>query len=139
MKIFQSRFNTLRAPNYNELERAARKLHNQIVAKTKRNPYIRSKYFANQKIFVNLFWNHLNDKIRVERKRRLQFYNCAIDLLRNTLCDPVIVKNPNRSTEIFYRFYGESRDEKLFCVQVKQEIRRDNKFFMSVFPVNKTK
>jgi hypothetical protein len=133
-QIFQSKFAHLKTDNYNDLERQARKLHQQIVARTKRNPYVKSKYFANQKIFVNLFWNHLNEKHRIERKRRLVFYKCAIDLLRNSTKAPDSKINPKNPREVLHRFYGKSSDGMHFAVQVRESLRNDNKFFMSVFP-----
>jgi hypothetical protein len=133
-QIFQSRFTKLSGENYNDLERQARKLHQQIVTKTKRNPYVRSKYFTNQKVFVNLFWNHLNEKHRTERKRRLVFYQSAIDLLRNSTCKPETKLNPNDSREVLHRFFGSTRDGAVFVVHVRENIRDNRKSFMSVFP-----
>jgi len=81
-----------------------------------------------------LFWNHLNEKYRPERKRRLEFYKCAIDLLRNSTCAPESKFNPKDPHEILHRFFGESRDGVIFAVQVRENLRTNNKFFFSVFP-----
>jgi hypothetical protein len=134
MKPFQSRYPRLNGKIYLDLEREARRLHNEIVKRTKRNPYVRSKYFKNSKIFIGLFWNHLNQKNQNDRRRRLVYYRCAIDLLRNSTCDPEMKINPNGKREMVYRFAGRSSDGYLFMVQVKRDERSDNKYFMSVFP-----
>lgn len=101
---------------------------------TKRNPYVRSTYFKKDKVFINLFWQHLNQKPRRDRKRRLKYYECAIDLLRNTPHEPETKPNPNGKNEIVHRFAGLTKDGDLFYVQVKEDKRSDNKYFMSVFP-----
>lgn len=134
MKVYQSKYNKLSGTSYSELERKARKLHNTIVKKTKRNAYIRSAYFKKDKVFITLFWQHLSQKPRRDRKRRLKYYACAIDLLRNTSHEPETKPNPNGKNEIVHRFAGITKDGDLFYVQVKEDKWSDNKFFMSVFP-----
>ncbi len=134
MKVYQSKYNKLSGTSYGELERKARKLHNTIVKMTKRNAYVRSAYFKKDKVFVTLFWQHLNQKSRRDRKRRLKYYECAIDLLRNTPYEPETKPNPNGKNEIVHRFAGLTKDGDLFYVQVKEDKRSDNKYFMSVFP-----
>ena len=134
MQIFESRYARLNGKIYLDLVRDAREIYNQIVRRTKRNPYVRSKYFKNSKVFLNVFWNHLAQKNPSDRKRRLRFFPCAIDLLRNTTYEPDMVLNPNKTSEILYRFHGKSADGASFTVQVKRDNRSDNKFFMSVFP-----
>lgn len=124
----------LSGTSYSEVERAARKLHNQISARTKRNPYIRSAYFHKDKVFINSFWQHLSQKPRRDRKRRLKYYPCAIELLRNGRAAPVSKLNPNKSSETLYRFAGLTVDNELFYVQVREARRSRNKYFVSVFP-----
>ena len=58
MNIYQSKYNKLSGTSYNELERKARKIHNEIARRTKRNAYVRCKYFKKDKIFIKLFWKH---------------------------------------------------------------------------------
>ena len=134
MQIFQSRHNRLNDKVYRDLEREARSIHNEIVKRTKRNPYVRSKYFQNSKVFIGLFWNHLNQKNQNDRRRRLVYYRSAIDLLRNSTYPPETRLNPNGKHEIVYRFAGKTADGFLFMVQVKRNERSDSKYFMSVFP-----
>jgi len=133
MQIYKTKQPRLTGTSYNELERKARKIHNEIARRTKRNPYVRSAYFKKNKVFIGLFWQHLNQKSRRDRKRRLQLYSCAIELIRHSSCDPIVKPNPNGKNEIVYRFNGISKDGVLFCVQIKEDLRSDNKYFMSVF------
>lgn len=136
MQPYKCKTVKLSGTSYAEIERQARKLHNQIAARTKRNPYVRSTYFRKDKIFINLLWQHLHQKRRRDRKRRLRYYACAIELLRNTKLEAVSKENPNRPGEILHRFAGLSGDGDIFYVQVKEVKRTDNKFLMSVFPPN---
>lgn len=134
MKVYQSKYRKLSGTSYNELERKVRALHNDAARRTKRSAYIRSSYFKKDKIFLSLFWGHLNQKPRRDRKRRLQYYQCALDLLRNSLHEPETKPNPNGKHELVHRFAGTTKDGELFYVQVKEDKRSDNKHFMSVFP-----
>lgn len=100
----------------------------------------RSAYFNKDKIFLELFWQHLFDKQnRQERLERLQLFNCSIDLIKNSLFEPSSKDNENRKGEILHRFYGLSSDKTLFCVQIKESKRNNQKFLISVFPYNKKK
>jgi len=76
----------------------------------------------------------LNQKPQRDRKRRLKYYKCAIDLLRNCTIEPDTRPNPNGRHEIVHRFAGKTCGGELFYVQVKQDKRTDNKYFISVFP-----
>lgn len=134
MNIYQSKCSKFAGTSYGEIERKARKLHNAIEKRTKRNGYVRSVYFKKDKIFVALFWSHLNQKTRRDRKRRLKYYECAIDLLRNSPYEPETRDNPNGKNELVHRFSGRTKDGELFYVQVKEDKRSDNKHFISVFP-----
>jgi len=134
MNTYHSKYTKLSGSSYNELERKARKIHNDIAKRTKRNAYVRSKYFKKDKIFIKLFWEHLNQKSQRNRKRRLKYYECAIDLLRNNTFEPDTRPNPNGKHEIVHRFSGLTSGGELFYVQVKEDIRNDNKYLISVFP-----
>ena len=134
VKAYRSKLNSFSGTSYREIERKARKHHAEIEKKTKRNVYIRSKYFKKDKIFLTVFWSHLNQKTRRDRKRRLKYYACAIDLLQNTTYDPEVKPNPNGKNELVYRFVGMTQNDEIFYVQVKEDKRTSAKYFMSVFP-----
>ena len=134
MQAYQTKNSKLPGSDYAEIERVARKLHKSIAAHTKRNAFVRSVYFKKEKIFIKLFWEHLNQKPRRDRKRRLKYYPCAIELLRNTIFEPESKQNPNMKNEIVHRFAGITKDNELFYVQVKENKRSGNKYFISVFP-----
>src|SRR5687767_15941157 len=136
MQAYRTQVAKLAGTSYAEVERKARQLHNRIAARTKRNPYVRSAYFHKDKIFIKPFWEHLNQKRRRDRKRRLKYYSCAIDLLRSTRLEPESKENPNKPGEIWHRFTGVSPEGDIFYVQVKEIKRTGSKYFMSVFPPN---
>jgi len=136
MKPYQAKTSKLAGTSYIEIERKARYLHNKAAARTKRSPYVRSTYFNKDKIFITIFWEHLNQHPRRDRKRRLRYYACALELLRNAKVEPVTKENPNKYGELFHRFAGLSSEGELFYVQVKEVRRTDRKYFMSVFPPN---
>lgn len=68
MNVYKTSSDVLTGESYNNLERKARTIHKQIASRTKRTPYVRSKYFNNSKVFVGLFLvskrNLLNKKPR---------------------------------------------------------------------------
>jgi hypothetical protein len=134
IKYYRTKAERLTGARYLEVERQARKSYNTIARRTKRNAYVRSKYFKKDKIFVKLFWEHLNQKSQFDRKRRLKYYDCAIDLLRNTTLSPDTRQNPNGRDELVHRFAGKTDSGEVFYVQVKENNRTGNKHFISVFP-----
>lgn len=133
MQQFQSRNNLLPGSSYDEVVARARKEFNTIRRITKRQPYVRSKYFRSDKIFVTLFWDHIMQKHRKERMKRLKFYSAAIDLLRNTTSSSDMIFDAKNLDIMLHRFYGKTKDGYEFCVQVKEDKRSGRKDFMSVF------
>ena len=113
-------------------------LHNQIKAKTKRRPYIRSSYFKKDKIFLGIYWSHLHEKKNLKDKtRRVKFFGCAVELIRNSNFKPDSKENPNNKDEIVHRFAGLTADNELFFVQIKEEKRTGKKYLISTFPLGK--
>lgn len=140
MQVFRSRFDKLHGTSLDELMKQARREYHAIQKKTPRRvPYVRSKYFAKSKIFLNTFWDHLNQKSPKERVVRLQFYSCAIDLLRNTAHEPQSYYTKSDTSIGMHRFYGQTKSGDYFCVQVKENKRNNRKDFMSVFPARRPK
>lgn len=120
--------------DYYEIYPLARKYFNRIKGQTKRQPYVRSVYFNKSKVFIEIFWVHLNQKNRKERNKRLKYYICGIELLRNTKQQPTIKVNPNNTNELLYRFTGATVENKVFHIQIKENIRSKRKDLMSIFP-----
>jgi hypothetical protein len=133
VKIFQSKEVVLVGSSYEEVLGVARKEHDKIEKLTKRQPYIRSTYFNKEKVFVSTFWNHIMQKDRKVRFKRLKLYKAAIDLLRNTRHDPETIFIKGDLSTLYHRFYGMTKDGIGFCVQVKEEKRNGRKDFMSVY------
>lgn len=100
----------------------------------RRQAHVRSLYFGKDKVFINQFWDHLNQKNRRDKVRRLRLYTCAIDLICNTRLVPDTTQNPNNSDESLHRFGGKTATGELFYVQIKENKKSNRKDFMSVFP-----
>lgn len=133
MREYKSKAVLLSGSSYDEVSAIARREHKKIEKLTKRQPYVRSTYFSGQKIFISPFWPHLMQKHRNDRTRRLKFYNAAIDLLRNSRCEPETIFDKENLSTLLHRFYGVTKDGYAYCVQVKENKRTGRKDFMSVF------
>ena len=137
MKLYKTKVGKLSGKNYPDLYKKAFYIYKQIKQKTKRRPYIRSSYFRKDKIFLELFWQHLHQKNWRDRKRRIRYYPCAIELIRHSRIDSVSTDNPNNPSEILHKFSGITLDKNIFYVQVKENKRNNQKYLMSVFPEQK--
>ena len=135
MQIYTAKTKSFSGSNFQEVHEKAFEFYKQIKKKTKRRPYIRSAYFAKDKIFIDLFWHHLFEKENWrDRMRRMKFFGCAVELIQKSHFEPITKENPNKQGELLHRFYGVSAENQLFCVQIKEEKRKDQKFLISVFP-----
>ncbi|MGH7237654.1 MAG: hypothetical protein ACREGF_03915, partial [Candidatus Saccharimonadales bacterium] len=132
MSAFKSKYGKLAGTTYDEAVRSARREYRTIQHLTKRQPYVRSKYFDGDKVFINIFFNHLVQKRKGEQLQRAKLFLCAIDLLRNTTNSPQTIFKRANLNEILHRFEGFTKDGELFYVQVKQNKRTGRKDFMSV-------
>lgn len=138
MDIFETKVAPASGTQYQEVYQQSFDLYKKIKKKTKRRPYIRSAYFKKDKIFLELFWNHLHEKLNFRDKtRRAKYFPCALDLIRHTLHHPESKENVDRKSEILHRFTGRTKDGRLFCVQIKEEKRSAQKWLVSVFPLDK--
>lgn len=133
MEAYRTQIKKIAGNDYFEIYDSAFKIYQRIKKRTKRKPYIRSKYFKNNKIFLDYFWSHLHQKNWRDRRRRLRFYPCALDLLKNNQIAPVSKQNSENSSEILHRFIGQTKDNETFYVQVKENINTDKKFLISIF------
>ncbi len=119
---------------YRDIERKAIGFFDGIKSKSKRRPYVRSKFFKKEKIFLDIFWRHLHQKNWRDRKRRLSLFPCSIDLIQNTAIEPVSKINKKNKSRILHRFIGETPNNMLFAVQVVEEKKTGVKYLISVFP-----
>ena len=131
---YQTRAKKLSGTSYREIHSDILDIFKHIKSKTKRRPYIRSVYFKKQKIFFDYFWEHLWQKSWKERVKRLKYFPCAIELIQKSRQEPTSKQNPNKKSEILHRFAGLTKDRELFYVQIKENKKTGQKYFMSVFP-----
>ena len=120
MDYFLSSKSKISGTSFSEVREEAERTYRTIKSHTKRTPYIRSKYFTKEKVFLTIFWSHLFEKNEKDRTRRLKFYNCAIDLIRNSSTSPV-------SRENF-------KNKECFIVQIKENKRSKRKDLISIYP-----
>lgn len=134
MEYFKTSESKIHGTSFVDVRHEADRTFRAIKSRTKRTPYVRSKYFSKDKIFLTLFWSHLFEKSEKDRVRRLKFYICAIDLIRNTSLSPVSRQNFQNNDEILHRFYGKTKGGEKFIVQIKENKRSNRKDFISVYP-----
>jgi hypothetical protein len=130
--VYKSKYLLLPVTDYPEAMRLARAEYSRHVASARRLAYIRSAYFDNSKVFIDMFWVHLKQKRKGEQIVRSKYLKVAFDLLKNSRIKPEIVIYNNRIH--LYRFLGITSDGKNFYVQVKVDVKTGRKDFMSVFP-----
>lgn len=135
MEIYRTTVKRYSGTDDTEITAKARRQYKELKKKSRRRTYVRSAYFNNQKVFLDLFWHHLSEKNAKDRNRRLRYYPCAIDLIQHSRAQPSSKRNPNKSREIVHRFAGITPDRELFYVQIKEDTKRKQKFFLSVFPL----
>ena len=70
-----------------------------------------------------------------DKTRRLKYFPCAIDLIKNNRFEPTSKENPNKKDEILHRFSGITPDNEVFFVQIKEVKKNSQKWLMSVFPL----
>jgi hypothetical protein len=135
MQVYKTKSRKLSGTNWSQVSKQGQTLYKELRKKTKRHPYVRSAYFNKQKIFLDLFWQHLHEKNNLRDKiRRLKYLPCAIDLIQQNRLDPISKENPNRRGEIVHRFTGLTPDNEIFFVQIKERKSTNEKWFISVFP-----
>ena len=133
MKVYRTKVRRLPGTSYGELIAQARRVYHIEEKRTKRQAYARSAYFKHDKVFLNQFWTHLNQKSQVDRKRRLYFYACALDLIRHSRIAPSSKPSPDKRGVTLHRFAGITQAGELFFVQISEN-KKGRKYFMSVFP-----
>lgn len=134
MKVYKAKTHKIRGTSYREIYKKAFRFYNLIISRTKRKPYIRPAYFKGEKIFLDLFWPHIQDKNQGDKKRRIPYLPLAIELIENSHHEPEMKKNPNKPSELLYCFKGIDDQNNTFCVQIKQNKNVGRKWLMSAYP-----
>ncbi len=135
MQYYQTKAGKIPGTDLKEIFKRAKRIYDVICGKSKRRAHVRSRYFKKQKIFLGLFWQHIDDKVnRRDKIRRLKCLPCGIDTIQNSCIPPEIRKDPNKNSVLLYRFRGKAPNGESFVVQIKENIRTGEKFFISVYP-----
>ena len=137
MQVYKTKAKRLPGSDIREVRKSAFLVFQKILKKSKRRSYIRSAYFNKEKVFLNLFWEHLFTKENWrDRVRRLKYLPPAFELIQKTRFHPISKENPNKQDEIFHRFAGMTSENHLFYVQIKENKRKGQKWLISFFPEN---
>ncbi len=135
MQYYQTRSAKLSGTSYKEIYKNAFAFYRAIKRKSKRRPYIRSVYFGKEKVFLGLFWQHIEDHLHYnDRVRRLKYFVCGLELIQNSKYDPASKENPHKTSEMLHRFTGSTKNKEIFHVQIKEDKRTGEKFLISIFP-----
>jgi hypothetical protein len=134
MKYYQAKSFVINGNNYRAVYKKAWQIFLEIKRKSKRRPYIRSVYFDKEKIFFDYFWEHLKQKNKTDRLRRVSIFSCAIELIVNTRLKPETIVSPQNNKNILHKFAGISKDKQKFFVHIKENKKTGSKYFMSCFP-----
>jgi len=95
MQAYKTKADKVHGSTFSEACKNAFSLYSTIKKRTKRRPYVRSAYFNKEKIFLELFWRHLHEKLNHRDKlRRVRYFACAVDLIKNSRFDPLSKDNP---------------------------------------------
>ncbi len=137
MNEYKTKIRKLQSTHWDRVMEKAFGQYKEIKSKTKRRPYIRSAYFNKEKIFLGIFWSHLHEKTNIRDKtRRLKYFPCAIELIQNSKIKPTIQTSKEEPTIYLHRFAGITPDNDRFFVQIKENIKSQQKWLISVFPYN---
>ena len=135
MNIYQAKTIPFSGTSYKEIYKKAMEAYRQIYRKTKRRTYIRSAFFNKKKVFLSLFWQHMEDKFSYNDKvRRLKYFPCALELIQHSKFNPISKENVDRRSEILHRFAGKAKNNITFYVQIKEDKRSGERFLISIFP-----
>ena len=135
MQAYKVKAIKIAGTSFREVYPKAHHAYNQVKKKTKRRPYVRSAYFKREKVFLDLFWHHLFEKLNWrDRVRRLQYYACALELIQYSRLEPKTKENPNKTTELYHRFVGLAGNQEFFYVQIKEDKGSGKKYLLSIFP-----
>lgn len=135
MKAYKTSCDKLSGTDYSEVIKSARQEYHAIQKRTpRRQPYIRSRYFKKDKIFINQFWVHLNQKTPADRLRRIKYFSCGVFVIRNCPYPPDTMQNPSKANEILHRYTALTKSGELFYVQIRENKVSKRKDFISVFP-----
>lgn len=135
MSPYTTKVGVIAGTSYAEVMRVARREYHTIQKLTpRRQAYVRSRYFRKDKIFINQYWEHLHQKNAADRLRRLKFFTCAIDVIRNCTVAPTTLQNPSKADESLHRYTAQTKDGVEFFVQIRENKITGRKDFMSVFP-----
>ena len=70
-----------------------------------------------------------------DKTRRVKYFPCALELIKNNRFDPESKENVDRRSEILHRFSGKTKNGQLFFAQIKEDKITGEKWLISVFPV----
>jgi hypothetical protein len=125
---FQSKQSKLYSTVYSRIYNYTKSYYESLIQNPRRKPYVRSKYFDG-KVFLDEFWTQIFRRNLADRRRRLAFYVCAIDLIQNSRNEPEVKYEMGKE---LYELYGIAKNGEKFAVHLRKS--KKNIYFMSCFP-----
>jgi hypothetical protein len=78
-----------------------------------------------------MFWQYIGFKNAGDRGRRVAYFGCGVELIRNTNCKPEMKIDPNSKQKLI-QLGGVTPSGQKFIVHIKRD--SNHYYFMSVFP-----
>jgi hypothetical protein len=132
MRYFKIKTRPITGTNLKEVTKKSMSIFHDIEKQTRRRPSVKCQVLGGNKVFIGEYLAHQNQKMRLDKLRRLKFFPCAIDLIENTTEKPT--EKTLRSGETLYRLYGIAGNGQRFVVQISKNPKTDNRRLMSSFP-----
>lgn len=133
-RLFSCKTQPLKGHRFVEIMPQARQAFRALQRKTKRRPHVRSAYFNKDKIFFDFFWHHMQRKSVVDRARRLKYFPCALEVLRQSRQDPGTFVDKYQPNVIKHEFQGKAPDGMTFSIIVQQDRKKGEKQLLSIYP-----
>jgi hypothetical protein len=114
-----------------ELFKKARRHYKNIITNPRRKPAVRCKVLGGEKVFLDMFWQYIGVKNSGDRGRRVAFFGCGIELIKNTNYKPETTTDPN-SKQKYLQLGGVTPNGQKFVVHIKKDNKHN--YYMSVFP-----
>lgn len=95
--LYKTKLSKISGTNLKEINKNVRRIYKKLIVNAKRKPFICSAYFKKEKIFFDYFWDHLKQKGQKARFKRLQFFEAAVELIKNSKAAPAIDRRSDKN------------------------------------------
>ncbi len=136
IKAYRCKTAPLSGHRFVDIMPQARRVFRTLQKQTKRRPYVRSEYFHKDKIFFDFFWQHMQQKLPSDRARRLIYFPCALEVLRNSRHDPETYIDIRSPGIIKHRFVGITPGGQRFGVVIHEDRKTNKKQLLTIYALH---